>query len=398
MKLNIFGNKLPLLLSLGAVAFATAMCGFSNNENGSNPTSRYGDSTLLSSVITTQKQKFRMETIETGIAIPWGMEFMPNGDVLITERAGKIKILRNNKILEEEITGVPAVYARGQGGLFDLELHPNYANNGWIYISYAALDQEKNEGGITYIMRAKIKNNQLTDQQILFKGAPFTRSGAHFGGRLEFDKQGFLYFSIGERGDKEKAQSLELINGKVYRIKDDGTIPTDNPFYNTPNAIKAIWSYGHRNPQGLAMHPETGAIWETEHGPKGGDELNIIKKGANYGWPKISFGINYDGTVLTKDTLLPGMELPQFYWVPSIGISNLIFVKGDKYPGWKGNIIVSGMALQVLERLELQGDKVLGREKLIENMGRIRNVEQSPEGIIYVAFEGGKLIKLIPES
>lgn len=346
--------------------------------------------------IQSEKQKFNLEVIETGINVPWGMTFLPNKDILLTDKEGKIRIIRDNKILDQEIGGVPAVYARGQGGLFDLELHPDYRNNGWIYISYAALDKENGKGGITYIMRARLKNNQLADQEIIFKGNPFTKAGVHFGGRLEFGKDGYLYFSIGERGEKDKAQSLETINGKVYRIKDDGSIPEDNPFVNTPGAIEAIYSYGHRNPQGLALNQATGEIWETEHGPMGGDELNIIKKGRNYGWPKITYGIDYNGEIISKDTALPGMEQPVIYWRPSIGVSNLIFVNGDKYPGWKGNIMACGMKLLYLERIELNGNKVVHQEKLLQDIGRVRNVEQSPDGYIYVSVEGGKIVRIVP--
>lgn len=377
LKLNL---KWSLLVAVSCSAIACVMSGFSEQDP-----------------IKSEKLTFNMEIIETGINVPWGMEFLPNGDILVTEKSGQIKVIRNGKVQEQEITGVPKVYARGQGGLFDLQLHPKYAENGWIYISYSAPNPDGN-GGMTHIMRAKLKGNALTDQEVLFKGAPYTTSGVHFGGRMEFGKDGYLYFSIGERGEKEKAQSLETYNGKVYRIKDDGTIPTDNPFYNTPGAIKAIYSYGHRNPQGLRLHPQTGELWETEHGPMGGDELNIVRKGKNYGWPKVTFGIDYNGAIISKDTTLPGIEAPIFYWKPSIATSNLVFVTGNKYPSWKGNVLVCGMVLQRLERLELNGDQVTHREILLDKIGRVRNVEQGPDGFIYVSVEGGKIIKIVPAA
>lgn len=347
-----------------------------------------------------EKTSFRTETIETGIGVPWGMEFLPDGDILVTDVSGKIRTIHDNKLLPEPVQGVPAVYNRGQGGLFDLELHPDYKNNGWLYISYAAPDNaEKPTGGITYVMRAKLKNNTLTDQQILFKGAPFTRGGVHFGGRLEFGKDGYLYFSIGERGEKEKAQSLSTINGKVYRIKDDGSIPDDNPYVNTPNVVSpAVYSWGHRNPQGLALNPVTGDIWETEHGPMGGDELNIIGKGKNYGWPAITYGIDYDGKPISADSVKAGMEQPIIFWRPSIATSNLVFIKGDKYPAWQNNLLVCGMKFLYLERLEIKDNKVTHQEPLLKGIGRVRNVEQSPDGYIYVAVDGGKIIKLIPAN
>lgn len=343
---------------------------------------------------TTQKLTFRTETIETGIPIPWGMAFLPDGDILVTDVSGKIRVIHDNKVQPNPVQGVPAVYNRGQGGLFDIELHPDYKKNGWLYISYAALD---NAGGITYVMRTKLKNNTLTDQEILFKGAPFTKAGAHFGGRLQFGKDGYLYFTIGERGEKEKAQSLETVNGKVYRIKDDGSIPADNPYVNTPNVFsKAIFSWGHRNPQGLTLNPWTNEIWETEHGPMGGDELNIIGKGKNYGWPAITYGVDYDGSIISRDTVKEGMEQPVYFWRPSIATSNLIFVSSDKYPSWNKNVLVCSLKNQHVERLEMTDNKVTHKEKMFGEYGRVRNIDQSPDGYIYVAIEGGKLIKLIP--
>lgn len=345
----------------------------------------------------TEKIDITVDTIQTGIAVPWGLAFLPNGDILITDKAGELRVIRKNKIEEEPVGGVPKVYTRGQAGLFDIELDPDFAKNGWLYLSYAAVSDNKDEpGGMTYIMRAKLKNNKLTDQQILFKGSPFTTGGNHFGARMEFDKKGDLFFSIGERGEKEKAQSLETYNGKVYRIHADGSIPKDNPFVNTPKAVKAAYSYGHRNPQGLALNPWSGEMWETEHGPMGGDELNIIQKGKNYGWPVISYGINYDGTIMTKDTVMTGMEQPQYFWRPSIATSNLLFVNSDKYPEWKGDILVCSLKFQNIERLEMADNKVIHKEKLLEGVGRIRTVAQSPDGYLYVAVEGGKLLRIVP--
>lgn len=347
--------------------------------------------------VQSEKLTFRLDTIETGIGVPWSMAFLPNGEMLVTDKSGEIAVVRNGKAVKERVKGVPEVFTRGQGGLFDLELHPDYATNGWIYISYAARSQDSNErGGMTYIMRARLKDNALVDQQILFKGKPFTNSGAHFGGRMEFDRDGYLFFSIGERGDMKKAQSLETYNGKVYRIRDDGTLPNDNPFVKTSGAVKEIYSYGHRNPQGLALHPETGVLWETEHGPMGGDELNIIKKGANYGWPVITYGINYDGNIISKDTVKAGMEQPVIFWRPSIAVSNLLFVTSDRYPQWKNNILVCSLKFHYVERLETSGEKVTHQEKLLQGIGRVRSVSQSPDGYIYVAVEGGKIYKIVP--
>lgn len=347
--------------------------------------------------IHSEKLDFNLDTIETGITVPWGLAFLPNGDILITDKAGAIKTIHNGKKLPTPVEGVPKVFTRGQAGLFDLELHPDYKKNGWIYISYAAPSDKPNQtGGMTYIMRAKLKDNKLVDQQIIFKGEPFTNLGQHFGGRMEFDKKGYLYFSIGERGEMKKAQLLDTYNGKVYRIKDDGSIPEDNPFVNKPDAIKAIYSYGHRNPQGLALNPQTGDIWETEHGPMGGDELNIIGKGKNYGWPEITYGVDYDGSVISKDTVKAGMEQPVIFWRPSIAVSNIVFVTSDKYPKWKNNILACGMKSLYLERIEVTNNKVTHQEKLLEKIGRIRTVAESPDGYLYLAVEGGKLYRIVP--
>ena len=356
---------------------------------------RYSDSD--EKTIQSEKLTFTLDTIETGISVPWGLAFLPNGDMLVTDKSGEIRTVRNGELLKEKVEGVPKVFSRGQGGLFDLELHPDYDKNGWLYISYAAVSDKKDEnGGMTYIMRAHLKDNALVDQQIIFKGEPFTNAGPHFGGRMEFDKLGYLYFSIGERGEMKKAQLLNTYNGKVYRVNDDGSIPADNPFVNTPGAVKAIYTYGNRNPQGLALNPETGDIWETEHGPMGGDELNIIQKGKNYGWPEITYGINYNGEIISKDTVKAGMEQPVIFWRPSIATSNLLFITSDKYPTWKGNIFVCGLKSRSLERLEIKDNKVTHKEILLENLGRIRTVSEGRDGYLYVAVEGGKIFKIVP--
>jgi len=347
--------------------------------------------------IHSEKLTFTLDTIETGIGVPWSLAFLPDNDMLVTDKSGSIRIVRDGKLLEKAVEGVPKVFTRGQGGLFDLELHPDYEKNGWLYISYAAVAEKKGDnGGMTYIMRARLKDFKLVDQQIIFKGEPFTNAGVHFGGRMEFDKDGYLFFSIGERGEMKKAQSLETYNGKVYRVKDDGSVPQDNPFVNTPGAVKAAYTYGNRNPQGLALNPETGEIWETEHGPMGGDELNIIRKGVNYGWPEITYGINYDGKIISKDTVKAGMEQPVIFWRPSIATSNLMFVTSDKYPSWKGNILVCGMKLQYVERVEITDNKVTHQEKLLDGIGRVRTVSEGRDGFIYVAVEGGKIYKIVP--
>jgi glucose/arabinose dehydrogenase len=350
------------------------------------------------SVVTSDDQRFVVDTAVSGLKVPWGLAFLPNGDMLISEREGKLLLFSKGK-LSEPIEGLPQIMAFGQGGLLDLCLHPDYKNNGWIYFSYSTLNTEsKKRIGNTAIMRAKLQGNKLVDQQVIFKGSPDTDRGHHFGCKLVFDKNGKLFFGIGDRGQHfEFAQKLDNTNGKIHRINDDGSIPKDNPFVNTPGAIKSIWSYGHRNPQGNVFHPVTGELWETEHGPKGGDELNLVKPGLNYGWPVISYGINYDGTILTDLKEKEGMEQPVHYWTPSIGPCGMTFVTGNRYKNWQNNILVGSLSFKYLERVVLKDRSVAKREKLLEGIGRVRNVVMGPDGLVYVSIENpGKILRLMP--
>jgi glucose/arabinose dehydrogenase len=246
-------------------------------------------------------------------------------------------------------------------------------------------------------MRAKLQNNALVNKEILYRATPNSTTNHHYGSRLEFDREGYLFFSIGDRGNRnENPQDISRDGGKIYRVHDDGRIPEDNPFVNTPGAKKATYSYGHRNPQGMALHPETGQIWIHEHGPKGGDEINLIEAGKNYGWPKITYGVNYDGTIITEDKALPGMEQPMHYWVPSIAPSGMAFVTSDTYPNWKGDLLVGSLKFQYLHRVDLEKGKVVKEEKLMENMGRVRNVRQGPDGFIYASVEQLGIVRLVP--
>ncbi len=339
---------------------------------------------------------FTAELLIDGLQIPWGMAFLPDGSMLVTEKSGELIHFKDGK--KTEVNNVPKVYQRGQGGLLDIELHPNYENNGWLYITYSS-EEGENKGGNTALIRAKLTNNALTDIELLYKAGPNTTKGQHFGSRIVFDNEGYLYFSIGDRGNRDvNPQDIKRDGGKIYRLKDDGSIPGDNPFVNSNGAKTAVFSYGHRNPQGLAKHPETGQIWDNEHGPKGGDEINTLKKGANYGWPVITYGINYSGTPITDKTEMEGMEQPVHYWVPSIGPSGMAFVTTDNYGGWKGSVLVGSLAFQYLERLELNGNKVVNREKLMADIGRVRDVKQGPDGLIYVSVEGKGIYKLVPKG
>jgi len=339
---------------------------------------------------------YTTEIIVPDMNIPWGMAFLPDGSMLITEKSGELIHFKNGE--KNKIGGLPEIYVRGQGGFMDIKLHPDYTNNGWIYFSYASSEGE-GDGGNTAIMRAKLNANTLIEKQVLYKANPNTTKGQHFGSRIEFDNEGFLYFSIGERGERDiNPQDITRDCGKIYRLYDDGRIPGDNPFINSPNAKKAIYSYGHRNPQGMLKNPETGEIWVHEHGPQGGDEINIIQKGKNFGWPLISYGINYDGTSFTDLTSKEGMEQPLFYWIPSIAPSGFAFVTSDKYPDWNGNLLVGSLKFQYLERLVLENGKVIKREKLFDKIGRVRDVVQAPDGYIYVAVEGKGILKIVPKN
>ena len=337
--------------------------------------------------------KNSFEIIVPDLKTPWGFTFLPDNSILITEKEGEIILFKNGKKII--IEGVPDVYNRGQGGLLDIELHPNYESNGWIYFTYASSEGEGN-GGHTALMRAKLQNNTLVNKELLYKATPNTTKGQHFGSRIVFDSQGYLYFSIGERGERDiNPQDITKDGGKIYRLNDDGTIPKDNPFVNEVNAKKAIYSYGHRNPQGMTLHPETKAVWIHEHGPKGGDEINIINAGKNYGWPLISYGVNYSGTKFTDYTALPGMEQPLHYWTPSIAPSGMAFITSENYKGWKGNLLVGSLKFQYLDNCFLKDGKVIKEERLLDGIGRVRSVKQGPDGFIYVGVENLGIVKLL---
>ncbi|WP_298901648.1 PQQ-dependent sugar dehydrogenase [uncultured Psychroserpens sp.] len=324
---------------------------------------------------------------------PWGFVFLPDGSMLINEKAGQVIHFKDGQ--KTFIKGVPDVYNRGQGGLLDIKLHPKYKSNGWIYLTYASSEGPQ-RGGNTALMRAQLKNNTLVNKEVLYKATPNTTRGQHFGSRIIFDDDGYLFFTIGERGDRDvNPQDLTRDGGKVYRLHDDGSIPKDNPFNSTKDAKTAIYSYGHRNPQGMVIHPETREIWTHEHGPKGGDEINIIKSGKNYGWPVITYGVNYSGTKITKETSHKGMEQPLHYWTPSIAPSGMAFISSDKYEDWKGNLLVGSLKFQYLDNCYIENGKVVKQERLLDGLGRVRSINQGPDGYIYVGIENLGIVKLI---
>jgi glucose/arabinose dehydrogenase len=388
--LNFKANMNKLHYYLALFLFVALSCSEKENGkgDGADDSENYSGKTYDS-----EKLTFGVDTIASDLKNPWGIAFLPDGRTLVTERAGQVLILKDGKQLAEKIE-IPDVFVHGQGGLQDIKLHPDYDKNGWIYLSYA----KKGEGGGgTVIARTKMEGDKFGALEQLFSAQPLSEAGVHFGSRIVFDGNGYMFFSSGERGTKENAQDLGNHLGKILRLHDDGKIPNDNPFVDTEGAKPEIWSYGHRNPQGLVYDADSKILWDAEHGPRGGDELNKVEKGKNYGWPVITYGINYDGTPITDKTEQAGMEQPITYWVPSIAPCGMMQVKGDKYEGWKDNLLVGALSLQHIARVELEDGKYVGQEKLLEKMARVRAIEQGSDGYIYLATEGpGMLLKLIP--
>ena len=345
-------------------------------------------------------EKFKVVTVVEGLKNPWSMAWLPNGDMLVTERGGTLRIVRGGKLLPDPVPGVPAVRVVGQGGLQEVAVHPKFAQNHFIYLSYSK-PRNDNKEGTTGLMRAKFENDRLVDAREIFEAKAWNDRPGHFGARIAFDRDGYLFMSVGDRmaglggpngfdATDHPAQSLMSHQGKILRLRDDGTVPPDNPFVGRKDALPEIWSWGHRNPQGLAVHPETNQLWSTEHGPQGGDELNMIRKGANYGWPTIGYGVNYvTGTAIHQSREREGMEQPKAFWVPSIGISGLLFYSGDKFPNWKGNAFIGGMSApgRQLSRVSLNGETVTTREPLLVGQYRVRDVRQGPDGFIYLATD-----------
>jgi len=351
---------------------------------------------------------FRVTTVAEGLVTPFSMTFTPEGDLLVAERPGRLRIIRDGVLLPEPVQGLPEIIALGQGarvvagveqaGLRDVVLHPDFATNRLLYLSYTKPGADSL--GSLAVVRGRFTGDRLTDVREIFHAnahGPGTELGSQWGGRIAFDGNGYIYITVGDRqwpprGDlaRHPAQDLSNHNGTTVRLHEDGRVPADNPFVDRPGALPEIWTYGHRNPQGLAVHPTTGDVWLHEHGPQGGDELNLLRPGLNYGWPVVGYGVNYrSGLAIHSGTSQEGMEPPAHVWVPSIGISGMLFYTGDAFPDWRGDLLVGGLSGQRLVRLRLEGTEIVWEETLLQGMGRIRDVRQGPGGLIYLALDGG---------
>lgn len=364
---------------------------------------RYPAEGTVIGTYSSEKHDFRLVTVVEGLENPWGIAFLPDGEILVTERPGRLRLIRNGT-LSEPIAGVPEVFARQQGGLLDVAIHPDFEQNRLVYLAFA---KPVPGGANTAVIRGRLDGLQLLDVEEIFDGNNVAAGGIQFGARLVFDGAGHLFVSIGDRnarpvlgeGDNHPAQDLSNHAGTIIRVFDDGSVPPDNPFVGQAGVEPEIWSYGHRSPQGLALHPVTGELWETEHGPQGGDELNHIRPGANYGWPIIGFGVQYGGQKIHESTTREGLEQPVHYWVPSIATSGLAFYDGDEFPEWKGNAFVGGLAGQHLARVELDGTRSVASERLIAGWGkRIRDVRSGPDGFLYIVTDesNGGVYRLEP--
>lgn len=348
--------------------------------------------------VSSQKHRFRVVTVVEGLEHPWGLAFLPEGGMLVTERPGRLRLVRQGRLDPQPVEGLPAIAAKGQGGLLDVALHPDFAQNRLVYISYAAAG----EGGIgTEVARGRLNGHRLEGVQTIFRLQPKSDRGIHFGSRLVFDRAGYLFITLGDRGEMARAQKWDDHAGSVIRLHDDGRVPADNPYKSHSGWKPEIYSIGHRNVQGAALHPQTGELWAHEHGPQGGDEINIIRAGNNYGWPVITYGVNYGlGTRIGMGTHRQGMIQPLHYWVPtSIAPSGMAFYEGDRFVHWQGDLFVGALREEMLVRLRFEGTRVVEEEHLLkEALGRIRDVRSGPDGYLYLLTDHrkGKLVRLEP--
>lgn len=351
-------------------------------------------------VTKTTHHSYRIEMVADGLDIPWGIAFLPDGRKLVTERPGPVRVIDKDGKLLPPVQGTPEVIHHGQGGMMEVAVHPDHGKNGWIYLGFS--DGWREDGNkprtLTAVVRGRLKDNQWVDQEWIWKGDRkfYTGAGVHFGTRIVFD-QGYIYFPVGERGGMKEAQDPANPKGKIFRLHDDGRVPEDNPFAKADWANPGVWSYGHRNPQGLVLNPRDGSIWSTEHGPRGGDELNLIRKGANYGWPVVTFGMNYDGTPMTSETAREGIEPPVLQWTPSIAACGLAIGNGKAFPKWEGDLFAGALAQQEIRRLRVAGGKVVEEEIIFKGIGRVRDVKTAPDGTIYAVLnDPHRIVRLVP--
>jgi aldose sugar dehydrogenase len=381
-------------LLLGAAVLAAA-CGPA--PRGANGQGQPAETAPPATPAPAGETAFRVVTVAEGLEHPWGIAFLPGGDLLVTERPGRLRLIRGGTLVPAPIAGVPEVAARGQGGLMDVALHPDFASNRLVYLSYS---KPGPEGSTTAVARGRLEEGRLADVRDIFVGRAWGRGGQHFGSRLAFDRDGYLYVTIGDRGTMARAQDLSDHAGTTLRLHDDGRVPADNPFVNRPGALPEIFTYGNRNAQGMDIHPATGRVWQAEHGPRGGDEINLILAGRNYGWPEITHGVNYDGSQITPDTARPGMEQPLHHWTPSIAAAGMTIYDGDAFPGWRGNVFVAALAGQHLARVEFDGTRPVREERLLADRGeRYREVATGPDGLIYLLVDArsAPVLRLEPE-
>ncbi len=364
------------------------------------PTTLAADSLVIPSL----SRDIRVTTLVDNLESPWAMAILPDGDILVTEQPGRLRLVHDGILVPEPINGTPEVGGRLHSGLMDIALHPDFSSNQLVYMTHSRINDM---GSTLVVTRARLDGMQLVNSEVLFEAFAWEPRELNYGSRVAFDGQGYLYITIGDRGPdgEPKAQDMAFHNGKTVRLHDDGRIPADNPFVNTPGALPEIFSYGHRNQQGLMLNPVTGEIWASEHGPRGGDEVNILKPGANYGWPVVSFGRTYPGELITNDPMMDGIEPPRWFWVPSIGISDIIYYDGDAFPEWKNHLIVTGMSGMMLQTVVLEGRASRERESLLTQlMAEFRDVDTDADGNIYALVRktagaddnAGKLLKLEP--
>jgi glucose/arabinose dehydrogenase len=362
------------------------------------PASLFASLPLKAQVIRSQDHEFRVVKLVEGLEHPWGLAFLPDGRKLVTERPGRLRLVAKDGRLESQpVTGLPAIAATGQGGLLDVALHPRFSENRLVYLSYSA----RGQGGVgTEVARGRLAGGGLEDVRVIFSQSPKSGTGRHFGSRLVFDRDGYLYITQGDRGEMERAQKPDDHAGSVIRLHDDGRVPADNPFRGRPGWKPEKYTLGNRNMQGAALHPRTGRLWTHEHGPQGGDEINVIRAGANYGWPVITYGVNYGiGTRIGEGTHKAGMEEPLYTWVPSIAPSGMAFYTGDRFPRWQGDLFVGALRDQMLVRLKLDGERVVSEERMLKDvLGRIRDVRDGPDGFLYLLTDErrGVLARLEP--